>query len=304
MVGNSAPKVFDCPSCGAGVVVKAQGLSLSVVCGSCGSVIDPTNTNYQIISKFQLNSRIKPLIPLHTRFKLKGDLWEPIGFMVRSSGGYSWNEYLLYNPFKGFRWLTEYDGHWTFVTVIKERPRPVPPHNCNYLGKVFRPNSSGDATVTYVLGEFYWRVKAGEVSHYSDYVAPPYMLSAERDSKDTELTWSYGEYIEPSEITAATGIPLSGRLGVGACQPFPYQDQLSSLFGVAKIFLGIILILHVFKHGILWNLIVCGALILAPPLLLAYYKNNFEAQRENSGDDFESTLRSAAGYGSNERDGK
>ncbi len=25
---------------------------------------------------------------------------------------YSWHEYVLFNPYKGFRYLTEYDGHW------------------------------------------------------------------------------------------------------------------------------------------------------------------------------------------------
>ena len=79
-------KVFSCPSCGAGVVLRAQGKSLSAVCGSCGSVIDTSSENFRILSKFQINSRIQPLIPLGTRGKFRGDTWEVIGFLIRSSG--------------------------------------------------------------------------------------------------------------------------------------------------------------------------------------------------------------------------
>ena len=28
---------------------------------------------------------------------------------------YDWYEYLLYNPYNGFRYLTEYQGHWSFI---------------------------------------------------------------------------------------------------------------------------------------------------------------------------------------------
>ena len=37
---------------------------------------------------------------------------------------YSWDEYLLWNPYKGYRWLVESNGHWvlmkTLQTAVKE----------------------------------------------------------------------------------------------------------------------------------------------------------------------------------------
>src|SRR4051812_28505798 len=112
MAGEQA-KVFNCPNCGASVTLRALGRSLSVTCGSCGSIIDAANENYRILSKYQLNAKIQPHIPLGTRGQVKGDLWEVIGFVSRTTGGiYAWREYLLYNPYKGYRWLTEYEGHW------------------------------------------------------------------------------------------------------------------------------------------------------------------------------------------------
>ena len=32
---------------------------------------------------------------------------------------YSWHEYVLFNPFKGFRYLTEYNGHWNDVQHVE-----------------------------------------------------------------------------------------------------------------------------------------------------------------------------------------
>src|SRR4051794_27029979 len=97
-------KVFECPNCGAGVTLRAQGKSLSVACASCGSIIDTANENHRILSQYQINAKHQPLLPLGKRAKLKGDLWEVIGFVIRSTGGiYTWREYLLYNPFKGYR---------------------------------------------------------------------------------------------------------------------------------------------------------------------------------------------------------
>src|SRR5688500_12221929 len=102
------PKVFNCPTCGAGLLVRAQGQTLVVVCRSCGSTIDVTDENYRILSTVKAKTTLEPLIPLGTRGKCRGHTWEAIGFMQRcdSSGIYCWREYLLFNPYQGFRWLT------------------------------------------------------------------------------------------------------------------------------------------------------------------------------------------------------
>jgi hypothetical protein len=99
-VKAAAPKVFSCPSCGASIALRALGQTISVACSACGSIIDATNSDYQILSKAAKALRIQPVIPLGTRGRLKGVLWEVIGFMERcdQSGLYKWGEYLLFNP--------------------------------------------------------------------------------------------------------------------------------------------------------------------------------------------------------------
>jgi len=53
-----------------------------------------------------------------------------IGYQQRTikAGGeqYSWSEYLLFNPYREFRYLTEYAGHWNVVSTINALPETRP----------------------------------------------------------------------------------------------------------------------------------------------------------------------------------
>lgn len=36
---------------------------------------------------------------------------------------YEWSETLLWNPYQGYRWLLEYNGHFSLLQDCLERPR-------------------------------------------------------------------------------------------------------------------------------------------------------------------------------------
>src|SRR5262245_45213370 len=77
-------KSFACPQCGAPLTIRGLKQTESIACGSCNAVIDITNENFRILETF--NSRIKysPLVPLGSRGKLKGELFEVIGYLRRT----------------------------------------------------------------------------------------------------------------------------------------------------------------------------------------------------------------------------
>lgn len=218
---------FDCPNCGATVNVTAVGQTLSVACGSCASIIDATDERHQILQKVASAKKVEPLIPLGTRGKLRGTVYEVIGFMERCDGTrtYFWREYLLFNPKKGFRWLTEFDGHWNYVISIKDKPE-VSQNTATVLNKVYRLFLKGQAQVSFVLGEFYWRVKVGEQVNVRDYIRPPEMLSCE-GTKD-ETIWSIGEYINGDEIRTAFNIKGTFPFPMGVAPNQPTKAAKSS----------------------------------------------------------------------------
>ena len=117
---------FDCPSCGGPLVLRAEGVSDTLVCGNCGAVLDARDPRHQVLARYRAKLLVKPKIPIGTRGTLRGETVEVIGFQrraVRYAGViYSWDEYLAWNPYRGFRWLVESDGHWSLLRTIQDQP--------------------------------------------------------------------------------------------------------------------------------------------------------------------------------------
>jgi hypothetical protein len=117
---------FNCPVCGGTLEVRAPGRSETIVCQHCGTALDAKDPKKQLVSQWQ-SSVEKTKIPIGTRGTLRGEEFEVIGWMKRTvvyeGHPYSWEEYLLYNPYKGYRWLTEWQGHWTYLKPLPQPPR-------------------------------------------------------------------------------------------------------------------------------------------------------------------------------------
>lgn len=240
-------QAFTCPSCRGEIRLRATGLSMSAVCSRCGGLLDTSHPQVALLSKADEQRKLKPVIPLGARGVLDGVEWENIGFMQRRDQYAAWMEYLLYNPFHGFLWLTEYNGHW--IKVHRLLTSPGNGQNMDYEGKLFKLYSGENARVTYVEGEFYWRVSIGEKAHVQDFIAPPFVLSRETYEGLVEITWSKGEHIEPAVLSKAFTVPLHlfpSRTGVGIVQPNPHGDIWPSLKPVMMIALVALLAVQIF----------------------------------------------------------
>ncbi|MCX6622447.1 MAG: DUF4178 domain-containing protein [Acidobacteria bacterium] len=234
-----------CPNCGGGVDLRGMGASLSAVCAQCLSILDTSTPLLKILQTFHAKTRIQPTIPLGTRGKWNGVPYELIGFMVRSMKAegvtYTWQEYVLFNPFKGFRYLTEYRGHWNDVKVIRSLPEAAGSsrgaEQLRVQGGTYRHFQTYNARVEYVLGEFPWRVKVGDSAELKDYIDPPRMLSSEQTAG--EVAWSLGEYIPGSEVWKNFGLPgtPSPAKGIYANQPSPFTGRVGGIWRLCLLFL-------------------------------------------------------------------
>ncbi|MCC7496906.1 MAG: DUF4178 domain-containing protein [Bryobacterales bacterium] len=246
-------RALACPNCGSAVELRGMGNSLSAVCGHCLTVLDTSSPSVKILQTFEAKIREQPAIPLGTRGKWDGDPWETVGFMVRSmkAGGvrYSWREYVLFNPYKGFRYLTEYNGHWNDVKVVRSLPEAAGKRRSieqvRVLGNAYTHFQTYSARVDFVLGEFPWRVRVGDRAALRDYVDPPRMLSSEETAG--EIAWSLGEYIPGSVVWKNFNLPghAPPPSGIYANQPSPYKGRPGELWRLCLWFLILVFVLSI-----------------------------------------------------------
>jgi hypothetical protein len=243
-------KSFTCTNCGAAIEVRFFGTSLSCVCPACHSSYGLENGTYTLLHTYLAKlSQEKMLIPLGTRGKLFDKEWEVIGFIVRKVllQPYSWQEYLLFNPYYGYRWLIQNDGHWNFATPIKNNLNTSNSSVVKFDEQRFSLFNSDTVEVAYVVGEFYWLVNTGQIVSALDYINPPLMLSCEQN--DQEINWTLCEYVEPNVIKQAFSLKTSlpWKKGIGPNQPLRQKGAMGNMILSWFIFVLILSTLQTYK---------------------------------------------------------
>ena len=229
-----------------------MGWAVTIACSSCGSVLDAVDPNLTILQRHERNMRVAPKIPLGTRGTWHGTAWEAIGVqevtITVDETDYSWTEYVLFNPYNGFLYLSEYDGHWNVIEKLHERPmvgseggRPV----AVLAGRTFKHFQTASARTTFAAGEFPWEVRLGDTVVSRDYVAPPFMLSAEASAGET--TWSLGTYTPGDALAKAFGVSDAwpSASGVFANQPNPHTVRAARVIRACGLLVGALVLMFV-----------------------------------------------------------
>ncbi len=246
-------QALACPNCGGQVDLHGFSTTLTAVCPHCTTVLDTSTPAIRILSRFGEQQRRKPLIPLGSRGDFEGTRYELIGFQVRGieveGTVYEWSEYLLYNPYKGFRYLSEYQGHWSLIWAVRHLPEVESRRGRRYARSGthgYRHFQHATAQTVFVLGEFPWKVRVDEAVVVDDFTDPPYVLSAETTAE--EVTWSEGKYVDGKAVWSAfklPGHPPPAR-GIYINQPSPYPQRAGGLFRLLMGFLCALVVMLVF----------------------------------------------------------
>lgn len=265
---------LSCPQCAGPLELRAPDITERVTCPNCGSLLDVNQGRLEFLKALS-TPKAQPIIPLGSVGEFQGNKLTVIGFMQRSveyeGVRYFWEEYLLYNPRSGFRWLVRSDDNWSFV-------EPLPPgavtssgrteRVAQYDGRRFKLFQDATARVEHVSGEFYWKVSTGELVRASDFIHPPQMLSREVSLKSGasqqveggsskkkrkqgpspvtsgEINWSLGTYLKHKDVERAfriKGIPRTSK--VAPNQPFPHKKVYKywGLLFVATLLVGFLI---------------------------------------------------------------
>ena len=231
---------LSCPHCAGPLELRAPDKTERVTCPNCNSLLDVNQGQLEYLKTLEPPS-FQPLIPIGTTGDVPEGKMTVIGAMQRSvtidGVQYFWSEYLLYQPQIGFRWLVNSDNHWNYVRAVPPGEVNASEKFANYGGKSYKIFQDAPARVESVLGEFYWKVEAGETVRGIDFVKPPYMLSKEvstvyisdpenpeKQKRATgEINWSLGTYITVSQIEKAfsvSGLPRPSNIAPN--QPYKH----------------------------------------------------------------------------------
>jgi ribosomal protein S27AE len=230
-------RALKCPNCGGPCPVFVPDRAERVACPNCYASLDFERGAFKYLG--QLNQpRVVPLVPLGREGTLRGERVMCIGMMERGVVVegilYSWREYLIHSD-KGYRWLMEENGHFTYVMPVSAADVAVSGRTAKHAGRSHKLFARGYPQVRFVIGEFYWKVQVGETTAASDYIAPPYLVSEERS--EDEINWSAGEYVPGDDIWKAFGLP--GRpprpYDVSPSQPNPVKLGLPAAVTVIGI---------------------------------------------------------------------
>jgi hypothetical protein len=212
---------IECPSCGTALDVKLS-TTQSLACPNCRAVVDLSGgVGAELAHHAQNNSGpggLAPQIPLGRsgRLALGGAAldWQVVGYLERAttpSGGddevFYWREYLLWHREAGFVFLVDSEDGWSWVRPITGTPE-LRGEGARWKGDHYRRSERYGARNSWVLGEFYWRVKVDETAVVDDYVGvgPAVKKRLSREQTPDEVTWSAGETVAASEVAKAFGL--------------------------------------------------------------------------------------------------
>jgi hypothetical protein len=217
-------KEAACPSCGGSLPIVSQQ-SERVVCRFCGTASDIRQGTLAALGPAP-RPPIEPLIPIGAEGTLRGARAIVCGFVIRSCSvegeRFSWREYLVYLPdTQSYQWLMEEDGRWQHVMPLEAGDVLDSGGTVGFRGQAYGFKQQVDATVDYVIGEFYWKVEIGESVEAAEFEGPGGKVSREttRSATGGEINYSFCAPLDASELAAfgVTAPPAPAAAAGGGC---------------------------------------------------------------------------------------
>jgi hypothetical protein len=236
-----------CTECNGMLELKAPDVSRRVACPFCGALLDCSTGKLQFLQLLQ-RPEVPPKIALGSKGTFEGVEWTVIAYLVRSCEveyiRYPWDEYLLYHRDHGFRWLMEFNGHWTFLTPIAAGEVNVSFKQAAFGGEQYQLYQTVNTTTDYVLGECYWAVSQGERGWAAEYILPPKSINLDRTAD--EVTFTQGKLLDAAAVKAAfkpVTMPLAS--GVASAAVNPWKESAASGWKWAMLWSGLMVVVFI-----------------------------------------------------------
>src|SRR5688572_15521065 len=144
MSGNNY--LVTCNNCAKPIPLRGKAMTIAVTCPECGKYfrIKPESKEH-----LTFVNPDEPAIPIGSKGTIDGTKYEVMGFVIKKETKYHyrWREYLLFNPFQGYAFLSESDGHWNFMWPVEDFPFRTIESPISYEGLEYKLYSKYNATV-------------------------------------------------------------------------------------------------------------------------------------------------------------
>ena len=211
---------LECPSCGTALVVNLA-TTKSITCQQCKAVVDVSGGVGADLAHYAQDNGGEPQIALGSTgtLTLGGDApapWQVVGYVERCEVAEAgseddqtfWREYLLYHRTRGFAFLVDAEDGWSWTLPITGVPESAG-EGVKYRGVLYRKLYDYTGQVTYVLGEFYWRLEREQRTFNTDYRGTGKFGSRQLNRERTghsdarEIVWSAGEAMSSDTVLKA-----------------------------------------------------------------------------------------------------
>jgi ribosomal protein S27E len=209
------PKDIHCPSCGAGLTVKDERSEL-VVCEYCGSHLNVSKEEKEVLGKGASRKWEFPL-QIGESFRHKRIRYEIIARMAFIEDGDEdelSRDYLLYNPYHGSMWLSEYDGSYSLSTDTHVMPKANPfslkrgDVMATHDDQEWVLEGTGVYELVYVDGALPWIAKIGDRIEYAEFLNKPNSkLQYEAQRIEGEIEYGKGESLSVAQLRRALAKP-------------------------------------------------------------------------------------------------
>lgn len=210
----------ECPSCGTALEVKLT-TTQSIVCPNCHAVVDLSQGVGGELRHYAQENGSEPLIPLGTTGTIalggKPALpWQVVGYAERceipedpEDEQVFWREYLLYHRTEGFAFIVDAEDGWSWTAPITGAPERAGSDTVRWQGVTYKKLYDYTGKVTYVLGEFYWKLERDARTTNTDYQGTGGSASKRLNREQTgqgdaqEVVWSAGETMSADAVLKA-----------------------------------------------------------------------------------------------------
>lgn len=243
------PHAYTCQKCAKDIKVYTHAQAKFVSCAECGAYYRLNAGTLQFIKKVS-NSNFKYNITLGTKGVVYGDTFTVISACERVEGKalIPWREYTLFNPIKGYLYLSEYQGHWILMDQLDHTPYFDPStHEILYKGFLYRAYDKYRPSLNHSAGEFPYDV-VNTTPEILELISPPLMLS--REFTQNELRWYSGRHIEAKEIGNIFKVnELPAQTGIGLIQPQSFSLHFDTILRLSLLALALFFIVQlVFEY--------------------------------------------------------